>query len=304
MDGDALNDANGKLVIRATGFARDDTTVVLEAVVAPIPLPAIVTNGDLVISGNPTISGSDGDVHSNGDLTISGSADITGDGTTSGTLTCTAPCSQISGTQAEGATPLPVPTVRTIDYKFWANFILTDDGFVTQQDGTPLCEATSQHACRSAYGWSYDGAGVGWSVGSSGTPLDGTYYVEGIATVSGSPGTTSDPIQVSIIAEGSIDISGNPDLTPDTPDLLFVTDGDLQISGGIDTPLHIQEQMLVHEQIQISGNPTLAWQIIVEDAASVSTLVTSSQISGNPTIVYDGNLGTGLYRVVSWRDVR
>lgn len=304
-DNNPLNDANRKLIIRASGFAQDGTSVVLEAVIAPIPLPAVVTNSDLDISGNPTITGTNGSVHSNGDLTIGGnSAAVTGNASTSGELTCNDPCDQVQGTATEGATPVPIPTVRASDYRFWADYILTDAGTVTDPSGAVLCTAGNNgNGCRNTYGWSFDGP-AGWSVGATGTPLDGTYYVEGGATISGSPGTSSDPIQISIIAEGSIDISGNPDLVPDTPELLFVTDGDLEISGGVASPLTIQGQMLVHEQLKISGNPTLSGQFIVEDAANVSTLVTSNQISGNPTIVYNGSLGTGLFSVVAWRDVR
>ncbi len=84
---------------------------------------------------------------------------------------------------------------------------------------------------------------------------------------------------------------------------MFVTDGDLKINGTLDMPVD-GGQMLVHEQVQISGNPQLIGQIIVEDAASVSTLVTASSISGNVSITYNGGLGTGVYTVAGWRDIR
>ena len=62
--------------------------------------------------------------------------------------------------------------------------------------------------------------------------------------------------------------------------------------------------MLVHEQVNLAGNPTLGGQLIVENAASVSPLVTANTISGNVSITYNGGLGTGVYTVAGWRDVR
>ena len=45
-------------------------------------------------------------------------------------------------------------------------------------------------------------------------------------------------------------------------------------------------------------------QIIVENAASVDGLVTDNEINGNPTITYNGSLGSGVYVVAGWRDIR
>ena len=97
------------------------------------------------------------------------------------------------------------------------------------------------------------------------TLMAGTYLVEGDAHVSGSPGTAASPIPLSIIATGSIEISGNPDLRPDAPEILFVTDGDLKISGGLTLPMNVEGQILVREQLHISGNPNLFGQIVVEN---------------------------------------
>ena len=45
-------------------------------------------------------------------------------------------------------------------------------------------------------------------------------------------------------------------------------------------------------------------QIIVENVPSVSNLVTSNAISGNPTITYNGIVGTNTFYVAAWREVR
>jgi hypothetical protein len=110
-------------------------------------------------------------------------------------------------------------------------------------------------------------------------------------------------VKLTIIAEGSIEISGNPKLTPDNVELLFVTDRDLKISGNLTIAL-AEGQMLVHEQLQISGNPVLLGQIVVEDADDEDDTVTESRISGNPMMIYNGDVGSAKFRVVGWREVR
>ncbi len=291
--GDLYNDENQTLVVRAIGYAQDNTKVVLEALIGPLELPAVVTNGDLDISGSMEISGTQGGVHSNDDLIISGgAASVDGTVTASGTYTGSLPGSG-------GAAPLPVQQIRASDYLAYADFILTSAGTMTDAGGTVLCASTP---CNN---WSFDGGTGTWSIGST-APGDGTYYVEGEVKITGSPGSAASPVVLTIIAEGSIDISGSPDISADTPELLFVTDGDLEISGGLDAldPLTAQGQMLVHEQVSMSGNPSVGGQLIVENAASISTLVTANSISGNVTITYNGGLGTGVYSVTGWRDIR
>jgi hypothetical protein len=302
-DGDPLNDVNDVLVVRATGLAQDGTKVVLEALLSPRNLPAILTNGDLTLSGNASVEGSSGSVHANGGLTIDGSSvGVSGDVSSSGTLDCEEPCDQVDGTATEGAPEIAVPAVHVSDYLDWADYILNDDGTMTDPSGTVLCVADSTTSCNS---WDWDSASGTWSINSN-TTTAGTYYVEGHATVSGSPGSTKNPAEISIIAEGSIQISGSPKLTPDSPELLFVTDQDLKITGTIDTvgeAALVEGQMLVKGQATILGNASLDGQLIVEDV-DVGDLVTSNTIGGSVTITYTGGLLGGVFTVTSWRDVR
>ena len=62
--------------------------------------------------------------------------------------------------------------------------------------------------------------------------------------------------------------------------------------------------MLVHEQVMLSGNPTLSGQLLVEDAVNLSHLVDANTISGNATISYNGTIGGSAYHVAAWREVR
>ena len=306
-DGDPTTDANSTMAIQAIGYARDNTRVTLEITISNnAVVPALVLGGSLDISANATFTGSQGGVHANGDLDISGNPTIAENATAGGTYTESG-TPAIGGTSGGGQGSMPILPVAAIDYRLNADFILNSTGQMTDQAGAVICDASaSNDACEvMGYGWVYDPPG--WKFdGNTGT--DGTYYVEGPATISGNPGDPATPIALTIIAEDSIEISGNPHITPDTPELMFVTDGDLKISSNMVMPLTVGGAILVHEQLHISGNATLSGQIIVEDAANNSTLVTLSTISSNMTLSFNGTLagagGALLPTPTTWRDVR
>jgi hypothetical protein len=302
-------DANARILVRAVGNGPGGTTVTLEAILSPVTMPAIVSNGDLLISGNPHVIGTSGGVHANEDLLISGSPDIAQNATASGNYTSTGNPT-ISGAAGGGQPNIPVPHVEAMDHIDKADFILTSTGQLMSYDpvsqtSTLICDASGDsNACKAAYGWSYDGAATGgWSITGNGAQA-GTYYVEGPATVSGNPGAPGSPLPLSIIAEGSISITGNPDMVPDAPELQFVTNGDLKIAGTIDVPFTVEGLMLVREQVHIAGNPDLSGQLLIENVPSVSTLVTENAIVGNATLSYNGTLGGTAFGVSSWREVR
>ena len=256
-DGDPTTDANSTMVIQATGYAPDNTRVTLEITIADntAVMPALVLGGSLDISANATFTGSQGGVHANGDLDISGNPTIAENATAGGTYTESGNPT-IGGISGGGQGSMPIPPVAAIDYKPNADFILNSTGQMTDPAGAVICDASvSNDACEVlGYGWVYDSPG--WKFdGNSGT--DGTYYVEGPATISGNPGNPATPIALTIIAEDSIEISGRPDLIPDTPELMFVTDGDLKISNRPTMPLTVEGAILVHEQLDISSRPTL-----------------------------------------------
>lgn len=302
-NGLSTTDGNRRLLVRAIGYADGGTITTLEVTVSPVILPAIVTNGDLEISGNASITGSNGGVHSNSDLDISGNPTISQNATGSGTYTASG-SPNIGGDAAGGRPLLEIPTVRAIDYRPIADFILTSTGQMTTQLGVVICDAsTNNSACESlGFGWVFQ-SGPEWKI-SSNSAASGTFYVEGDATISGNPGTAANPLLLTIIATGNIVISGNPDLRPDAPELLFVTDKDLKIAGSLSQPIAFEGQILVHEQLHISGNPTLAGQILVEDAAATSNVVQSNEIMGNPTFVSNGTVGSNTFTVSAWREVR
>jgi len=302
-NGDKLSDLNRTLVIRVTGRTRGNTAVVLEALIAPIELGAIVVDGDLEISGNVSVTGGlDADVHTNGDLSVNGgSASVSGQMTASGDCDAAMSC-------YEGAPEKPLPKIKAADYKQHADYVLSDDGLIVcntsagcggvPMGGTVCDSGGNGKGCAKTHGWGF--TGTGWSTGpGTATPPTATWYIEGDVNIASGPTMT-----ITLIAEGSIDISGSPNLTAETNELLFVTDADLEISGGVDTNVVAQGQMLVHEQVKLSGNATLGGQLIVENAESQDPFVEMNEISGSVTIDYNGTLGTNQFFVTSWREVR
>ena len=308
-DGDPTTDENSTMVIQAIGYA-DNTRVTLEITIGSnntaAAMLALVLGGSVDISGNPRFTGSQGGLHANGDLDISGDPTIAGNATVGGTYTESGNPT-IGGISGGGQGSMPIPPVAAIDYKPNADFILNSAGQMTDRAGAVICDASvSYDACEvMGYGWVYDSPG--WKFdGNTGT--DGTYYVEGPATISGNPGNPATPIALTIIAEDSIEISGGPDLIPDTPELMSVTDGDLKINGRLRMLWTVEGAILVHEQLDISANARLSGQIIVEDAANDSSLVTESKISGNARVRSNGTLGGAggalLLTRSAWREVR
>jgi hypothetical protein len=304
-DGDLTDDDNNTLIVRAIGYGPDHTKVTLEAIISSFPMPAVATNSDLTVSGSYQVLGSSGSIHTNSNLTGDGSA-----GTVDGVATASGdynyPDDDIAG--YGGASVIPIPTIAASDYEVFADYLLTSTGTMIEvASGSVVCTWAAKTSCNN---WDFDSATGGWNRTSNSITGPGTYYVQGPVSVSGSPGSAKDPFVLSIIAEGSISLSGSPSLQPDTPELLFVTDGDLKIIGDTDveldglTPLQVQGKMLAHEQIELGGTANVYGQIIAEDAANNSNVVTGNTIHGNPTITYNGGLGGEFFSVSGWRDIR
>jgi hypothetical protein len=55
------------------------------------------------------------------------------------------------------------------------------------------------------------------------------------------------------------------------------------------------------EQIDIGGGATIRGQILVRNAASVSSTVTSNSIHGGADIIYDGSFDDVFFSVSAWR---
>jgi hypothetical protein len=314
-DGDPYNDTNQRLVVRATGYGPDGSTAILEALIGPTVLPAIVSEGDIELNGSVKIHSpanpSDGHaIHSNGDVRIAGNGpDVTGLVTATGVFD-----SDNDSVVGTGSAPrVEIPRVNAADYEATVGnpatsphrFKLFSDGTLMNIDTGVICHLSNAAANCGVGGWSFSGGE--WITTS---PTAGTYYVEGDVSITGSPGSANAPLALTLVAEGNIQISGNPRVVPDTEGLLFVTNKDLKITGNFAvvydelTLLKVQGRVLVREQLELGGNVTLAGQIQVENAGDASSLVTSNKVHGNALVEYGGGLSSDVYRVMGWREVR
>jgi cytoskeletal protein CcmA (bactofilin family) len=298
---DPFVDHNTRLILRATGFGPSNTTVtvarVLLTTIIPVPgstvNPAILVDGDLEIDGSLNLNGVEGSVHANGDLTISGvAADVSKNATASGTFTAPANF-DAGGSQGGDYGSINIPPVVAADFASIADFILADDGNAYLSDGTTLCGVLCND-----WTWTAAASGPGtWEMNSNSANDEGTFFVEGFATISGSPGTNGNPLNLTIIATASISVTGSPNLAPDTLNnpqtVQFVTDGDLKIGGSGESGTSnavVEGQIFVKEQIQMSGTPNFEGRIIVQNEPSVFNEITTNSISGTPTITYQGLL--------------
>jgi hypothetical protein len=299
-DGSTTNSQNSRIVIRAVGYGRNNTKVTLEAILSTTTLPAIVADGDIEIGGNVDISGANGGVHANGDVTVQGNSfSIAQDLTATGTIEAGAD-DNVGGDTLEGQSTMDVPSLlaKWADLEDHVDYYLGTDGLIRNPDGSAAMGCGSAAACEAAFGWHWEGGG-NWSLNT--TPPAGTFYSYGSITITGSPG----PVTMSLLAEGDIDIAGSPELQPNSEpgfDTLFATQGDLEISGNLETPI-IEGVVRILGQLKITGNPTIAGQVLIENEA-VGTLATANSIAGHTTITYNGVAGNDTFDLAGWREIQ
>jgi len=279
-DGNNFTDSDDILMLTSTGVIGD-TTRTIKVALTPLPFKpndAVSINGDLKISGNPSIYGSHGSVLVNDDFTVSGSPTISENVHVGGN----ASISDSSTIGGEILTDIGTIAFAPIDPQFYrgdADYELRSDGKVFDSEGIEI-PYTGEFR-----GWRH--TGNKWSLSGS-TGFNGTYYMEGDVRIAGGPGDADNPWIATIITTGNIWIAGNPYMLPDNPDLLFVAGRDIHI--GAASTQHYEGFILAHEQIEINGTPVIEGAIIAENAEHISHLVTENDISGNATIGYDGSL--------------
>ena len=107
-----VSDGNTRIVVRAIGYASNGAVGTVEVTIAPLSLPALITNGALTIEDGG-IAGTGGSVHSNANLTLDGNASIAMDTTASGTYSASGNA-VVGGTTGGGQSTMTVPSVRAI----------------------------------------------------------------------------------------------------------------------------------------------------------------------------------------------
>jgi hypothetical protein len=321
-NGDPDDDDNFRMIVRATATGPHGTVVtiarILETVAIPdLPTtttinPAILVNGDLSVSGNTKVVGSQGNVHANGDIAGSGNAyEVSGNMTATGELTGDI---HATGLTAGGMPPIPVPEIKVSDYTGLATHKLTAAGAMLVSNGaggwvacTPPAKTPTAADC--PVGWTYTAGTNTWSASGS-MPTSGvaksTYWVEGNVAMKGTGKASL--TQISILAEGNLSLEGNGQFKPgNNSGIQFVTNGDFTLSGTVDADdtFDFDGQILVREQMSISGNSEFQGRVMVEDrqhAANAydaatnpngnrgANALSSNSLSGNMKVTYNGSL--------------
>lgn len=254
---------------------------------------AILVEDNLVVSGNPTVTGSAAcaNVHANGSLTLSGNPTVVGSATAGGAYTVSGNPNLGPGSGGNQPTQT-VPPIVPSDFLAAAKstlaanqvFQLKSNGQVLNGTDTLL---TTLSSGQNFQNWVFSsGNPATWSL-SGNTGVAGVYYFEGNATVSGNPGSSASPWQTTLIATRNITMSGNPQIQALLPDTLAIAGNNITISGN--PSLGFNGLIAAQNVISISGNANFNGMIIAGNATSLT-----DTISGNPTITANCNLSTPL----------
>ncbi|MFQ5827573.1 MAG: hypothetical protein ACE5JD_00260 [Candidatus Methylomirabilia bacterium] len=232
---------------------------------------AILVNGDLKIDDRATINGQCGNVHANGDLKIRDRVSIAGDATASGKFSASKKVDIGGPGVGGGFDPKDIPAIDPADFLTAAKvdlpvgqvFHLKSNGEVFDGDDPPKHLATL-HKGQKFQGWKYrPGHPAKWTF-SGKTAVDGTYFFEGDAKISGRAGSGALSWRVTVLATGDIKVSGRPTMTAHLTDTLLVAGDEIKISSS--KPL--TGLVAAHGRIRISGRPTITGVVLAENASS------------------------------------
>jgi formylmethanofuran dehydrogenase subunit C len=280
------------------------------------PEGAILSGGDVQIAGNATVGGQLGDVHANGNVTFTGNAaTVSGNVSATGSISV-ASGNQIKGTQTPGAPTATLPPVDPVE--MWALlspnnasswYDLCGDGTARTPNGGAPCAGTVQYDAATATqgyrGWTWSGSTKTWKKDGSGE-YGGVYFVNGAnADIGKSPGSASNPWQATVITNGvrsdfgcetdygDIFVSGSPVMTGFITGLSLVAGRDLDITGNPNQSFN--GVLAAHEQVFISGNPTLIGSLLAESACDTpGSPVSVTTVSGSMSITYNDNVDVQL----------
>ena len=187
-DDDKTTDVDNTIILNSTGI-KDGRSITIEAVIQNgiyRNKHAITAGGDFTIEGDPTVQGSLGSIHSN--------ADVVGVSTNvEQGIFAAGECDQ--GCQS-GAISEEIPLANPGDFSDFASYILTDDGNITDPEGSSINIQENE-----LENWSHVSTGsfTGWELeGCSG---HGMFYSETSVRLTGDIGkcvTSEDYLQESV----------------------------------------------------------------------------------------------------------
>jgi Tfp pilus assembly protein PilX len=338
----------GSLLIRSTGTASGNAQTVVQSLATRIntaytPRYAFMTGKDINMNVNASIQGTSGGVHANGELYIENSPTINTDATASGLYSLPYGTPTVGGASG-GGTPLePIPAIRPSDFYAYRDYLLASDGKVYDKNGVYVGSGAGG---KGWYGWQYLASKQQWSIAGGkiwticNNYLNGTFYVEGNAEISGDFNNSA--WDATVIATGSINVdskninikppapngtfcNGSTTYHPETKDILFLAGGDIYISPPSNGKAQTFKGLIAaHEQIAVKGysTTTINGALLAEDAATTSRVVEGddylgycrcSATTGAMKIIYNGAAdisnptlqggtgGTGTVNIMTWQ---
>jgi hypothetical protein len=281
-DGAFYNDDNRRIVVRATGYGRNNTKVVLEGIISRPQLGGIVVGADLRFQGSGIIDGDGAGVHANHDLDFNGNPDVYGPVTATGTI-IGAPSSSTSLLTGQDA--IDIPPINASDFLPNADYYLTSAGVIRNKDlsgawvDCPACTG----ATFSGGEWTLDGS------------VSGRYFVNAHAK------SGNHLNNISIYATGNIEIRNNDDITaygsPSAKAVALVSDSIIYMRGNNT----VSGSLYARELVDFGGNVDVTGQVVAENRSD-STVV--NYMGGGVHIHWDGDTMIGSFGVSSWREVK
>jgi hypothetical protein len=278
-------DDNKRIVVRAVGYGRSQTTVVLEAIIARPELGGIVVGGDLRLSGSAgSVTGAGADVHANGNITVNGHPVVDGTVSAVGTVSGSPSADQILQHQSE----VSIPPINASDFVNWADWYLTSSGVVRKRvSGVFINWCTS--GCTAAANGGVSFSSGRWTIRPA---ANGRYFVDAAAQSGGDFNAT-------VYATGDISIGNNDDVTAaaNAKGVALVSDGNIDIGGGA----NVTGSIYAREEVDFGGNHVIVGQVVAENRSNPNA---ENRFHGNVDIVWNGDTMIGDFGVSSWREAQ
>jgi hypothetical protein len=332
------DDVNRRILVRSTGFGRNDSSATIEAVFGPTETPAVLVNGDLEIKGNPEVKGDQGGIHANGDLLLTGnpcaetaysSVDEIQDGSNAeGGPNCT----NAAADTRPHSDPINLPLLTPLMYKEQATYWLTSNGKIMHKPMGPTGAWVEINPIPNGSlfaHWNKSPAqNSDWTTNGEVPP--GTYYAEASVNIAGNLAMTNPanpsgpkiPLPLTILTEGHYKVTGNPLTAPHLTvpwrgPISVIAAGDVNLGASMSNPA--SGLYYARHQLDVAGGPTITGQLVALNELDIPLPVGANQtantnpvrrnptgsmeLTGGPTIIYDGN-GLFTARMLSWRECR
>jgi hypothetical protein len=304
--GDPYIDSNHRLVATSRGETRDGGVAEVGVVLAAPSFRAIVSNGDLMLPGNPDVLGPCAGVHANGVLSVSGHPTVDGEATASEDIILNGTIYNAAGgiVIPELAGEIEVPEHDPLDYLGQADYVLHDGWVVSIRPTRDSALATGS----GVRGWKWNAGQQTWSLTGS-RAEGGTYFVFGDVELTGNAGSDGAPLEITIIATGSVKVAGNPKIKAAHPDgILILAGGDVDIAG-VASGITLSYAGLIYarSQCQVNGTPSIGGHVLCFDAPNqpgAANLVTHNKVNGTPQVTYDCSGERRRTMVASWWESR